>query len=462
MEPITYSLTNGARRSDQFYADLDAFTDEVVTEAAQRFGALVADYAAYLRREEIEPLRTEPEYGFELLTLGVLWRVYAHTARNLGPLPQRALNQLAALRERGGRVKKVADRARGVLSTMFLSLNGHHESPAPTLDHFEHLIDWLAAAGDFKEEVRRLRAWQTYFEQTMRPDSNPSPDVKEGLQTLPGRVYKLAPTEKPFPQVENNGTVATSGGKNAARSLSEELAAALDFAAWFEARSLDVLGDYTANVEAFLTEKHPAYRWRENRIFTGRRRVEYHLNVVGTTIMNRAFREAFQAADRQIVFVPPCMRTRQDGTCEATPTPYGERCAACEPTCRVHQVTQLGAKHGFAVFMLPDDLEGLSPDAARGGDESGDEQQPSLGIVGVSCALTNTSGGWKTRRLGIPAQGVLLDYVGCYWHWHKDGIPTAINLGQLLRVIGKKQPMEVNTPNITASRNLDDADVSPF
>jgi hypothetical protein len=29
----------------------------------------------------------------------------------------------------------------------------------------------------------------------------------------------------------------------------------------------------------------------------------------------------------------------------------------------------------------------------------------------------------------------LLDYCGCAWHWHKTGIPTDINIGQLLNVL---------------------------
>jgi hypothetical protein len=58
------------------------------------------------------------------------------------------------------------------------------------------------------------------------------------------------------------------------------------------------------------------------------------------------------------------------------------------------------------------------------------------GVVGISCVLTNPSGGWETKDLGIPAQGVLLDYCGCPWHWHEEGFPTDINLRQLLAVIG--------------------------
>ena len=59
-----------------------------------------------------------------------------------------------------------------------------------------------------------------------------------------------------------------------------------------------------------------------------------------------------------------------------------------------------------------------------------------VGVDGVSCVLTNASGGWETRALGIPAQGVPLDYCGCRWHWHKEGIPTATNVDQVLRVLG--------------------------
>ncbi|MBN1304969.1 MAG: hypothetical protein JXA13_11090 [Anaerolineales bacterium] len=62
------------------------------------------------------------------------------------------------------------------------------------------------------------------------------------------------------------------------------------------------------------------------------------------------------------------------------------------------------------------------------------------GIVGISCPLTNVSGGWETKTMGLPAQGLLLDYCGCPWHWELDsqGFPTAINLRQLLKLIGQE------------------------
>lgn len=60
---------------------------------------------------------------------------------------------------------------------------------------------------------------------------------------------------------------------------------------------------------------------------------------------------------------------------------------------------------------------------------------PPVGVVGISCVLTNPSGGWQTQEMGLPAQGVLLDYCGCCYHWHQEGFPTDINISQLARVL---------------------------
>jgi hypothetical protein len=55
-------------------------------------------------------------------------------------------------------------------------------------------------------------------------------------------------------------------------------------------------------------------------------------------------------------------------------------------------------------------------------------------VVGVSCVLTNWSGGWDTDTLGLPVQGLLLDYVGCSYHWDERGIPTDTNLNKLVEI----------------------------
>lgn len=395
MAPITYSLRNNQRTSDQFYRDIVAFTDEVLVAADGALGPLIAAFQAHLQATGHEAPRTAPEYGFELLTLGVLWRVYAHQSLRLGHTSQRALVTLVQLRARGGFVKQAVDRVRGVLTTLLVARNGRDSvsRPALTPEGLYRLLDRLDAAPEFAQEAKRLREWGSYF--AARP----------------------------------------------AHDAHRDLAAVLAFVDWFEARSLDALGGYTAHVDYFLRDTLPAYRWREDRTFCGRRRVEYHMNMVGTEIMNRAFRERFLAAERKVVLVPPCMKAKLNQGCEAEPTPIGERCMHCTPQCRVHQLTKLGEKHGFGVFMLPDELSAFSSETAP-------QVAQTVGVVGVSCVLTNVTGGWRTRELGIPAQGVLLDYVGCPYHWHKDGIPTDINFKQILRVLGVESRADAAEPGL--------------
>jgi hypothetical protein len=342
---------------------------------------------------------TEAECIFELLTLGTLWQVYTGNALDLAEAPRQILTGLVHLRKRGGYLKQGVDLLRGWLSTLFLfSKNGRKPpaptaSAAPTLDHLDRLLKWLGATGDFDQEAKRLRVWQTFLA-TQRPEQ-----------------------------------------------ASTDLAIVIALAAWFESCSQVALGRYTPQVDWFLAEVHPAYRWREDAIFCGRRRVEYHLNMVGTEILNRTFRREFVNTPRKIVLVPPCMKAQPDDKCKAHSTSFGARCAGCTPGCRVHQLTKLGEKHGFGVLILPDDLRVFSADSMSL--KTGDK----VGIVGVSCVLTNASGGWQTKDLGIPAQGVLLDYCGCRYHWHKEGIPTDINLVQLADVLEIKQDRPQAAPD---------------
>jgi len=380
---ITYSLKNHQKRSDQFYLDLSDFTDVVLQETLDRFGKLLDEIQHAQGIGEEGSKRTKEEHAFDLLVLGVLWQVYAPKAASLARGPRRWLNKLVQVRRSSPLLKPAADFLRGVIGGVALFARGKRQDmPSLSLDNLSRLIDWMEAVGEFKEEVRRLRVWRAF----------------------------LAAKDTVAQQTALQG--------------------AADLAIWFEHASWKALGSYTLHVEQFLLTSHRRYRWREDYMFTGRQRVEYHLNMVGTEIMNRSFRAGFLQAERKIIFVPPCMSAPKDGKCQATPTPYGERCAACTPTCQVHQVTKLGEKHGIQVFMIPDSFSPLS--SSKGGG-LGDAR---IGVVGVSCPLTIVSGGYEMKRLGIPAQGLLLDHCGCSWHWDPGGgIVTEINLKQLRMIL---------------------------
>jgi hypothetical protein len=92
-------------------------------------------------------------------------------------------------------------------------------------------------------------------------------------------------------------------------------------------------------------------------------------------------------------------------------------------------LTKLGEKAGFVVYSIPDDE--LQKVCLASGKAGG-----SIGVVGLSCALTNWSAGWEADRLGLPAQGLLLDYVGCRQHWCRQGCPTDTNFNKLQELIG--------------------------
>lgn len=255
-----------------------------------------------------------------------------------------------------------------------------------TPEHMERLLKWLSSTGDFTQEVKRLEMWKEF-------------------------LASRTPEE-----------------------VTDYLASAVTFAVWFEVRSEDVLGCFTSNVERFLREVLPRYNWREDVIFCGRRRVEYHLNMVGAELMNRAFRKSFANTGKKAVLLPACMCLQPEEECKAYSANPGLKCAGCSEACRVNQLAKLGEIYGFSVLVIPHQSS-VYPDPTK---------NPAIdnntGVIGVACVINLLGGGWMLKDLGIPAQCVLLDYCGCRNHWHEKGIPTEINVARLLDIIGADEP----------------------
>lgn len=371
MEIMTYELREEGS-SLAYYTTVAQFADEVAAEAAGLVGPLLTDFQRYLRESAPETVCSDEEDLVDLLTLGTLWQVYCDDALQLGTLPQQILAGLAHLRQSGGYLKPGVDFLRGILGTIFLQVEDSRDPITPTLKYLEELLQWLAATGEFTQEIRRLERWRAYF-----------------------------------------GTLSGT-------EVADGLASVITLAAWFELRSEAVLGRYTGHVEQFLKEVHPQHRWREDVIFCGRRRVEYHLNMVGAELMNRAFRPAFLRTVRKEVLLPGCLRARSEEECPALSTPLGYRCVGCTPQCRVHRLKRFGEAHGFGVAVITHE----SSFNGKGVGQTDD----SLGIVGIACVLNLIAGGWKAKALGLPAQCVLLDYCGCKNHWHPEGVVTDLNL----------------------------------
>ncbi len=380
MEVVTYSLRDGEGKSDQYYRDIAVFTDEVLA-GSQELQELVQAFRSYLLETKSESPRSQEEYGFELLMLGTLWRCYSRHSLGLPNVPRKVLTELAYLRNRSGCLKPGVDFLRGILATLYLS--GSHNEVAvaaldPTLNHLGSLLKWLDATGEFRQEVKRLQDWQDFL------------------------------------------------ATRSSREISDYLSAAIEFASWFEVRSVEALGRYTADVELFLSDVGQNHRWKEDIIFCSRRRVEYHLSMVGAEIISRADRDAFLHTTRKEILVPKCMRSKPEGQCKAQKTKDGARCAGCAPGCKVNQLTRMGMKLGFGVLVISHESSAF---AKR-------RENEDVGIVGVACINNLISGGFKAKDLGIPAQCILLDYCGCKNHWQKEGITTGINIDRLMQVLG--------------------------
>lgn len=384
MYTITYSLIENNGESEAFYQKLSAFTDEVLAEMKSLAGSIVDGYISFRKNHGTARLRSREEVCFELLVLGTLWKVYSGDSNELEEVPKQLLTGLSKLRSQGCTLKPGVDFIRGILSTMFLSpdLYDHLYVLDVSMEHLDKLLDWLEATGEFRQEVARLRVWEQY------------------LKTLP--------------DAEAQDILATS----------------ITLAAWFEGRSAEVLSRYTQNVDRYLNELRPGHYWREDVIFCGRRRVEYHLNMLGAEIMNRAFREEFLSTPQKAVLIPACMRLLSDDECKGRTVDNSFRCMGCTSECNVFRLTKMGKEHGFHVEVVSHESS-ISANKAEHPVLNSD-----TGIVGVACVLNLISGGWLLDSMDIPAQCVLLDYCGCRYHWSREGIPTGINMEQLKRVLG--------------------------
>ncbi|WP_424354215.1 DUF116 domain-containing protein [Methanobacterium sp. MBAC-LM] len=378
IETITYSLKGNQKNSDNYYNRIKSFTDEVLNEFKSFETQVISDFMSYIEETNMNKISSYNEYIFEFLMLGVFWRVYSARAANLDKNPQKILENLVKERNQNEPAKETIDIIRGMIMKPFL-LSENSDSPDLTVVNFKKLLAYLKAAGDFKQELKRLEIWKDFL------------NAKD-------------------PEI-----------------ASQYLADAFLFADWFEYKSKFAIGQYTANVDKFLAEKHHEHLFQEDVIFCGRREVEYHLNMVGAEIMNRSFRKEFEKRQRKALILPGCMKYSARAKCRAQDTDLGLKCMGCSKNCNVNELTKMGDENHFEVYIVSHESSAFS--------KSTEEDRNELGIIGVACVPNLIAGGWKAVSLGIPAQCVLLDYSSCKNHWDEEGFPTSINLNQLMTLL---------------------------
>ena len=394
---MPYSLHSTDHSSDRYYRDIAAFAGRWLTSTRATAAELINDFRAF-RRSEGMAERSFEACAFELLALGVLLREHGRQAANLPGWSAWLLAKLVTLQGKWPGAERAIKLGRGLITGALgdtverkaASGGTGRLSPddglPPEPEAVAALIRWLRAHGEMAQ-AERFTAWFDYL---------------------------------------------TAIGREQARvALRQSLALADVFAG----ESESALGRYTAGVEQYRAEVAGRTRFRYDAELLTRSRLEYHLGLLGTEILNRVYRDRFEATEQKLVIVPPCLRTPPEGmACQAEQTPLGARCRGCHPACRVHQLTRLGQQQGLLVRCIPDDeLEKVCVASGQAGSSN-------LGVIGLSCAPTNWSAGWEAERLGLAAQGHLLDYPGCRQHWHAQGVPTDTNLKQLASTLQHSVP----------------------
>lgn len=381
MEIITYSLKDEHHGSQEYYNTVRDFTDEVLLHAEDTLTGLIDEYKEYLHRYQLENVRETGEYILEMLSFGVLWKQYASTALSVNHAPFISMAYMAEWRKKHQFLKPYIDTARGILTTLLLLPEKKEENPSglPTLDEIDHVCKWFEATGEFREQALRFICWRAFWQTKNQVELN--------------RIFF----------------------------------AIYNFTLWFEERALKVLGKYTENVDKFLRISAKHYLWREDRISCTRSRAEYHLNMVGAELMNRAFRQDFKKTENKAVLLPGCMRFHQSDKCKAVKVPGGLKCEGCQNECRVNQLREMGKKYNFETYILPhaSDLSLWSPQKGM----------PSRGVIASACLTTLVEGGWELKRYDVPAQCVVLDFCGCSKHWHSEGITTELDIKELKRIL---------------------------
>lgn len=380
MDAVTYSLKGEQISSDMYYSTVSAFTDKVIyrgkntlKQSVDCFQTIMYSGRNFYYEEGI----------LELLILGVYWNCYIDSACNLGRIQAGFLTKISELRQNSMKFKSGINYLKGIFSTLFLidRRNERTSGAAPDLLSMDKLLTWLQASGEFKQEVKRLRLWRDY-------------------------LYQLDP-----------------------KSASKLIAAAIDFAQWFQRESSKELDIYTPRVEQYLKTGWPEHLWQEDVIFCGQSRINYHLNMVGAEIMNRIYRSEFLSKPEKSLLIPICMRSPGSFGCRAKQQGRGFVCSRCTKECPVNKLCQIGQRNNLKVRMVPHE----SSIASTKTDNSLFDLN--TGVIGVSCVLNLISGGWMLVDKGVIPQCVILDYCGCKNHWHSEGIPTCINEKQLLKIL---------------------------
>ena len=469
MKTITYNLNQ--KNQDDYYPKIRKFTSDILNESKITITHVINDFQKFLCENPPENLYINEdftkkynyeEHVFELLFIGVMWKNYINVAINLDPYYQNILAKLVDIRNKKDKIilednenldlKEKIDKIRGPLATKhllnedvkkcinkdygndnnynneYLILNDNKNRNNFNIKNYILLLNYLKATGDYEESLKHLLIWKEFFQ-------------------------------------KNHAKLATYF-KNI-----------LSFTNSFEKIANDELYGYIPNVDNFRENQLENHRNNEDIVLCARNSLEYYLNMFGAEIMNRVFRYKFLKRDKIIIILPNCMQLQNNFNkslenkfnlkianetkynhdeksyrninnneninnspnhvnnlnhqCKASQDHLGLKCIYCNEECNIGKINKLvkekHSSYNINVYISAHTSSILSNITK--------EDEEKLAIVGVACINNLIEGGWKISSSGIPAQCVILDYVGCLKHWDDGGFSTNFNISELNRIL---------------------------
>ena len=183
---------------------------------------------------------------------------------------------------------------------------------------------------------------------------------------------------------------------------------------------------FTSQLPAFLKTLSPDHS--DHEIFSISER-GYHLRMLHIEVMNRVMQKDFLEARNKVVILPHCLRDFRAGDCQFEAGDVDYICLGCTEECLIHKTgSSFNPYPGYHLYIsMERDLE-KTFNLAR-------QHYEDAALLGVACVPELYKGMRLSRKMGIPAQGILLNYNRCR-RWMGKAHPTSFNLKQLMKAAG--------------------------
>ncbi len=238
----------------------------------------------------------------DLLILGMFWNEYHTLVPKYSKLKRSLLVSLIHLNSQNRRVGTKLEILRGKEPRNNAELKIATEV---SLEQFNALSGWLLTQKEFHGEAERIQLWGLFFE-----------------------FYPKAFFESLFPRI-------------------------IAFSQWFMQEANSVLGENYQSLSQFDETDYSRFPEKVGSVTFHSNRALYYLNLVGSSIFNRAERCSFESTRYKSVVLPSCMIKKQN--CQAMVIDNIRYCGHCTSNCPVSLVTRKMNSQGIETVVMEQD-----------------------------------------------------------------------------------------------------------